>query len=145
MKEELIEKAKYIAEQTTKLCEKVIGRPLPISSLTIFSHTNEEFENFKTSLSSMGVPYNENNGPRITLNEAILVGSNKIIHLRIRKPDAERPQVGCNDFDVENYGDFKNKYLAGHQDNLRLIVRPEYEMIEFFDPEFDVLAYVVTE
>ncbi len=92
----------------------------------------------------MGAPYNENNGPRVALHEPIIVDSNTITHLRIRKPDLERPQVGCNDFDVENYEAFKTEYLSKFPEYLFLIKRPEYEMIEFRHPDYDVLAYVVS-
>jgi hypothetical protein len=53
-------------------------------------------------------------------------------------------QVGCNDFEVQDYKKFKAEYLPKHPSNLRLIERPEYEMVEFFDPDYDVLAYVVS-
>lgn len=144
MEKEIFEKVSYIAEQTSKLCEISIGHTLPISSLTIFSHDEDEFENLKASLTKLGSPYNENNGPRVTLHKPIKVGNNEITHLRIRKPDSERPQVGCNDFDVEDYFSFKEKYLTPDSKNLRLIVRSDYEMIEFFDDNFDVLAYIVS-
>lgn len=91
----------------------------------------------------MGKPYNENNGPRIELHEPIAIDENRITHLRIRKPDSERPQVGCNDFETD-YAFFKKEYLNKHSNNLRLVKRQEYEMVEFYDPDFDVLAYVVS-
>lgn len=134
----------YTSEQTSEMCEKIIGKSLPIHSLTIFSHSKEEFDFLKEILSDIGTPYNENNGPRITLHEPITAGKNIITHLRIRKPDPERPQVGCNDFDVDDYETFKAEYLAKHPENLILIQRPEYEMIEFRHPDFDVLAYIVS-
>ncbi len=142
-KEALIGTVRYTAANSSELCRKVIGESLPLHSLTIFSHNEDEFESLKELLSTMGTPYNENNGPRVTLHEPIVVGSNTITHLRIRKPDVERPQVGCNDFDVEDYGAFKAEYLTKHPDNLILIKRPDYEMIEFRHPNYDVLAYIV--
>ncbi|MBI2232344.1 MAG: hypothetical protein HYU56_00315 [Candidatus Aenigmarchaeota archaeon] len=91
----------------------------------------------------MGDYYNENNGLRVRLKKPINVSGHSILFLRIRKPDPYRMQVGCNDFVVENYKTFKKGYLTKHTQNLRLIERPEYEMIEFFHPDFDVLAYIV--
>jgi len=92
----------------------------------------------------MGKRFNENNGPRIVLNNPIIIGKNKIEYLRIRKPDTYRMQTGCCDFIVDDYNDFKKTSLHRNKTNLRLIKRDEYEMIEFFDPDFDVLAYVVS-
>jgi len=142
--EELIKKVKYIAEQTSKLAISIVGVDFPIHSLTVFSHEEKEFENLKNILSRIGKPFNENNGPRVVLLSPINAGENLITLLRIRKPDIERPQVGCNDFDTDYYS-FKNNYLSKYPNNLKLIERPEYEMIEFYDHNFDVLAYIVSE
>ncbi|OGD70585.1 hypothetical protein A3D09_04170 [Candidatus Collierbacteria bacterium RIFCSPHIGHO2_02_FULL_49_10] len=142
-KEELVDAVRYVATETTRLAEKVIGESFPIKSLTIFSHDQSEYESLIEILFEVGRPYNENNGPRVELFEPIRIGNNSIKYLRIRKPDAERPQVGCNDFETD-YELFKSGYLSQNQETLFLIKRPEYEMIEFRDLSFDVLAYVVS-
>lgn len=142
-KEELIEEVKYVASETSRLAEKIVGKVFPIKSLTIFAHSQPEYELLVGILADIGKPYNYNNGPRVELYEPIEIDDNRITHLRIRKPDLERPQVGCNDFETD-YETFKMEYLSKHPDNLHLIKRPEYEMIEFYDPSFDVLAYIVS-
>ncbi len=141
---ELEEVVRYIALETTEMLQKVIGESFPIKSLTVFAHSQSEFELLTEILKEIGKPYNYNNGPRVELHEPIEVGESSIDHLRIRKPDPERPQVGCNDFEVD-YTTFKNEYLSQHPNNLTLIERPEYEMIELHDKEFAVLAYVVSD
>lgn len=143
-REKLIEAVSYIATETSKLCEKIIGNTLPIKSLTVFSHYPDEYEKLIKILFEVGDLVNENNGPRIALYKPIEANGHKITHLRIRIPDTKRPQVGCNDFEIENYEAFKSKYLPENPNNLRCIVRPEYEMIEFFDSNYDVLAYVIS-
>jgi hypothetical protein len=80
----------------------------------------------------------------VVLYGPIKVGDNLITHLRIRKPDPYRMQVGCNDFDFDDYNNFKSRYLKSGKQNLRLIERSDYEMIEFWNPDFDVLAYVLS-
>ena len=142
-KEELIEAVRHVATETSRLAEKIVGRTFPISSVTIFAHSEPEHELLIQIQADMGKPYDYNNGPRVELHEPIIADGNKITHLRIRKPDPERPQVGCNDFDTD-YESFKKDFLLNHSGNLRFIKRPEYEMIEFYDPNFDVLAYVVS-
>ncbi len=139
-----VKSVKYIATQTTKLCEKTIGKTLQINYLTIFSHYQEEYENLIKLLQSLGSSRPTNNGIRFELNEPIEVVGQKIKSIRIRKPDPYRTHVGCNDFAVVNYQEFKEKYQKPENKNLRLLVRQEYEMIEFFHPDFDVLAYVVS-
>lgn len=143
-KEALIEAVKYIASQTSALSHKIIDKSFPITSLTIFAHSDDEYSRLIKILSELGSPYNENNGPRVLLHEPIVAGENVITHLRIRKPDPERPQAGCNDFDTD-YEAFKKDYLTIRSSNLRLIERTDYEMIELFDTDLDVLAYIVSE
>jgi len=126
------------------MCEKIVGERFPITSLTIFSHSPDEFVLLTKLLLTVGDRYDEHNGLRVKLRVPIEVGSNAIALLRVRNPDVDRPQVGCNDFEVD-YTTFKEKYLSSHSKHLRLIHRSEYEMIEFADPEFDVLAYVVSD
>lgn len=142
-KDELIKTVEYIAEQSSKMAQRIIGRTFPIRSLTVFSHSQGEFDFLCKTLQNIGKTYNYNNGPRVELFKPIEAGKNKITHLRIRKPDLERPQVGYNDFETD-YETFKRKYLLEYPKHLALIVRPEYEMIELRCNEFDVLAYVVS-
>jgi len=140
---ELTETVRYIASETSKMAKKIVGKSFSIKSLTVFAHSQSEFELLTEILAKIGKQYDYNNGPRVELYEPIEVGENRITHLRIRKPDIERPQVGSNDFET-NYKTFKKDYLSQHPDNIILIERPEYEMIELRDKEFDVLAYVVS-
>nr|AQS33672.1 hypothetical protein [uncultured archaeon]AQS33716.1 hypothetical protein [uncultured archaeon] len=138
----LLDAVRYVVEHASDLCDKTIGMRLPISSLTIFAHYSDEYDKLIKIVKKLGKPFNENNGPRIELSKPIKLSGNIIRHIRIRIPDPYRMQVGCCDFDVKSYDPFKKKYLKCK--NLRVIKRPEYEMIEFFDPDYDVLAYIVS-
>ena len=144
-KEELLEVISYIAQETTSLCSKIIGQELPIGGLTVFSHYQDEFKELKKIALDMGKLDSENNGPYIKLDQPIELPNSQLELLRIRKPDPYRLHVGCNDFKVPNYKKFKRQHLKANPYNLRLFKRPEYEMIEFFDPDYDVLAYVASD
>lgn len=85
-KEKLIEAVKYVAEQAKALAKKIVGKSFPIESLTIFSHSEEEFEVLKKIQAQIGEFYNENNGPRVALHEPIVAEENQIKYLRIRQP-----------------------------------------------------------
>lgn len=142
-RQSLLETVNYVVSETTKMCQKITSKEYPISSLTIFSHYIAEFETLQELLLEMGELKAENNGPYVKLRSPIKLQLNELIFLRIRKPDPYRMQVGCSDFEVPDYEQFKSEFLDG-KNGLRLIQRPEYEMIEFFDPDFDVLAYVLS-
>lgn len=136
---QLMKAVKYVVSSNRKLCRKITGKEFPISSLTIFSHYDDEYEKLIQIMQKIGKYYNENNGLRFVLSKPIKVGKNSIMHLRIRKPDPYRMHVGCSDFDTD-YDEFKRKFSGN---GLRLIAGRE--MIEFFDPDYDTLAYVCGE
>ena len=142
-KEELQETVAYIVTEASALVHRILGKTFPITSLTVFAHSPEEYAMHVALLFELGSPFDEQNGPRVTLHEPMVVGRHRITHLRIRQPDPERPQVGCCDFDTD-YEAFSESYLKQFPNNLTYIMRPGYEMIELHDPEFDVLAYVVS-
>ena len=144
-KKDLLEAIEYITTNATKLGEMVLNEQHYIGSLTVFSHYKDEFERLKEILLDMGNLETENNGPFVRFSTPLRIGRNNIQLVRIRKPDPYRMQVGCVDFIIEDYNAFKKKYLKSKSDNLRLFERLQYEMIEFFDPDFDVLAYVLSE
>ncbi len=141
---ELLAAATYVAEQTKVMLRQIVGTSFPVSAVTIFSHFSSEFSALAPVLGSLGTPDGENNGPWVKLYKPIAVGANSLTRLRIRKPDPYRSQVGCNDFNVPSYQAFRNAYLSRCSGNMRLIERESYEMVEVFNPEFDVLAYVVS-
>jgi len=134
----------YVSVHASELGKKITGKTFPVSSLTIFAHYPEEYEKLCKILAEPGKIVGENNGPRFLLQHPIKARDTFITHIRVRKPDPYRMQVGCSDFDVEEYQDFKQQYLSQHPNNLRCIERPDYEMIEFLNPDFDVLAYIVS-
>lgn len=144
--EELQRAILYIATETEILVENIVGVKYPIPYLTVFSHYPKEYEALNKILAQLGKPEPANNGVAVRLAKPIKLADQYIPKIRIREPDPYRPHVGCNDFKVTDYTKFRNKLFSGNKrDNFRVIPRPEYEMIELFHPDYDVLAYVVSE
>jgi hypothetical protein len=144
-KEEVIKIAQVIAQKVENLVQRTIGRELPISYLTIFSHTPQEYSRLVELMSELGTKSEANNGFKFMLTNPINTAGGDIGLIRISKPDTYRTQIGCADLDVDSYASFKMTELPKHPDNMRLIVRPEYEMLEFFAFDSnDVLAYIVS-
>lgn len=140
---ELKEAIGYLIKQEAELAAKAVGNSLPITYLTIFSHYADEYDRLVSLVQTWGEVSKANNGVKALLRQPITEQDQNINELRIRKPDPYRMQVGCCDFGIEYYCAFKESHLTNNP-NLRLIERPDYEMIEFFDPDFDVLAYIVS-
>lgn len=144
-KEDIIKIVEVIAQKVESLVQHTIGHELPITYVTIFSHYPHEYNRFVEWASELGTKSEANNGVKFTLKEPIQTVGGTVTSIRVRQPDPYRSQIGCADVQVENYTSFKAKELSKYPDNLRLIERPEYEMVEFFDFDAnDVLAYVVS-
>lgn len=144
-KEDIITIVRVIAEKVECLVSRTIGRELPITYLTIFSHHPHEYNRFVEWTSELGTKSEANNGVRFALKEPIQTAGGAVKSIRIRQPDPYRSQIGCADVRVEDYKKFEAEELPKHPDNLRLIERPEYGMIEFFDFDAnDVLVYVLS-
>lgn len=144
-KENIIKKVQIIAEKVENLVSKTTGYNLPITYLTIFSHTQQEYKNLLDLCSKLGIKSEANNGFKFLLKEPIQTIGGFIKNIRIREPDPYRSQIGCADVQVQDYTKFKLQEITKHPENLRIIKRPDYEMIEYFDLNTnDVLAYVMS-
>lgn len=143
-KNDLLKAIQYVGDKTTELVRSILGRDLPLVYLTVFSHHPHEYEKLKEWASELGTSSEANNGTSYVLQNPLKIGNSEIRNIRVRQPDPYRMQVGCADFEVENYTSFKATEFLKHPENLRLIVRSEYEMIEFFDFDTDVFAYVIS-
>ena len=140
---ECLEVLSYIDEQLKKLAEVVLGSQLPINTLKIFSHYDDEFAFLKQWIDSQG----DNDGTTtpsyyVRLSQPLTINNDKVDYIGIRTPDPYRSQVGCGDFVVDDYEAFRTHYL-GSTPFVREIQHPKYEMLELFHPDFDVLGYVV--
>jgi hypothetical protein len=143
----------YVAGECTWLFFNAVGFAPKVKALTIFAHYPDEYDYLVRLLTSLGESYNEY---YVKLANPIIVEVGvlevngvpetvvqTIEFLRIRQPDPYRMQVGCCDYEVDDYWDFKQFY-GFMTDNPRTIERTGYEMLEFYDPSSDVLGYVVS-
>jgi len=141
--DECFDSLSYIDEQLKKLADVALGEQLPINTLKIFAHYNDEYDFLKEWVNSLG----ENGGTStpsyyVRTPEAIKVNDDQVDYIGIRTPDPYRSQVGCGDYVVDDYEAFKDKYL-GKSPFVREIPHPKFEMLELFHPDIDVLGYVV--
>lgn len=134
-----------VASKSSRLIEKTLGKRLPIAYLTIFAHGASEYDDLTKQAGELGGRSEANNGLNFLFRKPIETEAGTVSLIRVRQPDPYRSQIGCADFTIENYEEFKRIELPKHPKNMRVIERPDFEMIEFFDLEKnDVLAYIVS-
>lgn len=142
MKISIISKLIHIANQLLLLRKKYIVEAMFLNYLSIFSQSEEEFNELINLAKELGDQIGYSNGPVFQLKETIKTEAGDVEVFRIRKPDQSRPQLGCGDFEVTDWNKFKNEILNQEKPNIKLIIREKYQMIEIQDKEFDVRLYV---
>ncbi len=130
----------YIAEKNVELNSKYIfEKDLEVDYVCIFSQNDQEHQGLLRLAEEIGeIADKTPTGPVFKFHNRPQTAAGKPKLLKIRTPDPTRPERGDCDFNT-NYPEFKKRYLK--DPHFKLIKRPNWEMIELMDPEFDVRVY----
>ncbi|MBI2601081.1 hypothetical protein HYW42_03945 [Candidatus Daviesbacteria bacterium] len=153
-KDELFEAIKHIHLESYKLCKQSFGHYLPnAGNMGVFCHYNDEFE-FLINLGKELTDLSDSVYQKyFRLHKPIIISPQGDIpettytYLYIRKPDPYRSHAGDADFylELEKYAELKQAMLNGKKiTGARVLERADPDMIELYDPDIDVLAYVST-
>lgn len=151
---ELLKAIKHIHLECHKLCKQTFGKYLQnAGNVGVFCHYDDEYIQLKKIQEKIIKPSNNPNQKYFILHKPIVIKSQGDIpkttytHLYIRKPDPYQHHVGDIDFylEPEKYKELKRSLQYGVKfKGARIFERPDLDMIELYDPDVDVLAYVST-
>lgn len=150
----LLEAMHYIHGACLALCEQVFGKYLPNSgNMGIFCHYEDEYITLHTIREKMTESSDNPDQKYFLLKSPFVIPgkdnapATSYTHLYIRKPDPYRHHVGDLDFSLDSTEYFKLKKEIENGNGprgARIFPRTDLNMIELFDPDSDVLAYVST-
>ena len=152
---QLLEAVTYVHKACHELCLQVTSEYLPVAgNIGIFTHYDQEFQflaALRQKLTDETVHYNHKyfkllTPIRIEAQDGVPAATYE--YLYIRKPDPYRSQVGDVDFimDPQKHQVFSQSLLAGEfTKGARRFERVEENMIELWNPDVDVLPYIVTQ
>ncbi len=153
-KEELVAALNHIHTECYKLCQQSLGNYLPnAGNVGIFCHYEDEYQYLISLRSELTEPSDNPDQKYFTLLRPIVIPSRNGIpeatyaHLYIRRPDPYRHHVGDIDFYLEPdaYSKLKQSLLDKEPiKGARVFPRNDLDMLELYDPDVDVLAYVST-
>ena len=136
------------------LCEQSFGNYLPnAGNMGIFCHYNEEYDRLIAIRNELCEPSDNPDQKYFKLYQPITIPVHHDVpettytHLYIRRPDPYRHHVGDVDFYLEQaeYDELKQSLSEGTTVlGARVFPRNDLDMIELYDPDIDVLAYVST-
>lgn len=136
---EMDEVFEYVATNLEKLSEKIFGEILPITTLKVFAHYPDEYTYMNKSILNKGKKASISSDTSLYVETNQKFNKYNIKYLGIRIVDPYRMQVGCGDYEIENFEEFKRKWL-GKSDFIRSF---REDMIEIWHPDFDVFGYIV--
>jgi hypothetical protein len=113
-----------------------------IDYVSIFAKDKDEFDALDAVARSMGEETDKETaktGHTYVLSSPMQTPAGVLKLTKIRFPDPTRPQRGAPDFKIQNYNEFKNKYIR-KSGNFTLMLKEKYEMIEI--KGVDVLVYI---
>ena len=112
---------------------------IPANYACIFSHSEEQYSDLNNLAAQLGPVIKETTMGPIYHVKPFSTKAGPIQLIKIRKPDAAKPQRGYVDFTIADYSSFKEKYLK--LPNFTHIVRDYEEMVGIEDPDFDFFVY----
>jgi hypothetical protein len=139
-KEKLLQYIKNIVEKSKELKDEYTDEiNARVNYACVFCQSDKEFDHLVAVAKELGsIVHETSTGP--LFNIAPLETVSGILKLiKIRKYDVQHPEWGDSDFTVNNYIDFKSKYL--NEDGFSLIKRENFEMIELMKKDFAVRVY----
>jgi hypothetical protein len=140
VKTRIIEKVKNIVKDAKELKDKHIEyKEIPVNYACIFSQSEDEYKDLNDVVKEIGKVIKETLSGNLYQIQPIETVAGDLQLLKIRKPDATRPERGDADFTVPNFEDFKTKYLE--RNGYKLIPKDGFVMIELIDPKFNVRVY----
>ncbi len=153
-KEKLLEVIKHIHFEAHKLSKQTFGKYLDNSgNVGVFCHYDEEFAFLKDLREKLCYPSNNPDQKYFLLRNPIMISQKNDVpeatytHLYIRRPDPYRCHVGDMDFylELDQYEKLKKDLQEGKElKGARIFGRLDLDMIELYNPDIDVLAYVST-
>ncbi|OGG03278.1 hypothetical protein A2W14_00360 [Candidatus Gottesmanbacteria bacterium RBG_16_37_8] len=129
----------YLVLELNKLSNEIFRHSLPITTLKIFPHYPKEYEFLYKLLSKMGPKSTYSSKTSLYIEREEKINDYNIKYFGIRIVDPYRLQVGCGDYEIENFAAIKKLHL-----NKSSYVRSFREnMLEVWHPDYDVLGYVI--
>ncbi len=111
----------------------------PVNYACIFSRNMTEYDDLVSTAHKIGKVIKNTRTGLIFQIHPLKTASGNLRLLKIRLPDATRPELGYADFTISNFSGFKKKYLSKNE--FKLIKRRNFEMVELIEHKFNVRAY----
>jgi hypothetical protein len=133
----------YLVREISRLSEVVTGEPMPATILKLFAHYPDEYEYLRAQLLEYGeaAPISSKTSLYVKVDRKI--AGQQVNYLGVRIVDPYRMQVGCGDYEVEDYDQFVSKWVGKKPFVRDIATSAGIPLIELWDPDFDVLGYVI--
>lgn len=137
---EFVQLVQHIVKRAKELKNKLTSaKYAPVNYACIFAQTDEEYAALHATAKTLGKIVKGTPSGDVFQLPIIKTVSGDLQIVKVRKPDVTRQERGDADFTVDNYEDFKKRFLGSP--GFKLITRTDMEMIEVMASGFEVRAY----
>jgi hypothetical protein len=134
----------FICAGAIDLVVEVLRQELIPDTITVFTHSTEEYDILDNLLRNKGKVSRFTHGQTLYIESDETIAGYHITLLGVRKPDNTRPERGYADFPVDNYEELKTASIKNP--HVKEITSGQgTALLELKHPDFDVRAYVVKE
>ena len=137
---ELEEALTYITIQLEQLSLKLFNEKLPINTLKIFPHYFEEYDYLYNLITNLGPKALFSSASNYYAQVDRMINGYGIKYIGVKTVDPYRLHVGCGDYEIYNFEEFRKKQI-----NKSKFIRDlkDEDMLEIWHPDFDILGYIV--
>ena len=137
---QLISRIQDLVAKATELKNRYItDKQAPVNYACIFTQSEDEFVELCSLAKEFGSVIKETDKGPIFKIEPLATDAGVLQLLKIRRPDAEHPDLGDADFTIKDFDVFQNKYLG--QSGFKLIQKENFVMMELMESGCDVRVY----
>ena len=136
----------YIAEKVGDISLLLTGKRLPVTVLKLFAHNDGEYEALERLVRQHGqkAEVSSGNSFYVDVDSGLMIADTPISLLGVRRPFVDRPQVGCGDYEVDDFPTYASELLKKQPQFARQVQNAHrLDMVELWHPDFDVLGYVI--
>jgi hypothetical protein len=130
----------YVVQEVARMAGVVLGRSVTIEVAKLFAHSDEEYDYLLHKVKQNGLPWEGNSASSFYVETRRTIAEHPITLLGVRRPFADRPEVGCADFYAEDYDVLKSAHPANVTE---IISGGGAAMLQMQHPDFDVLGYIL--
>jgi hypothetical protein len=131
----------YLMTESSRMALEVLGKEMSPDTLTIFTHSDEEYSFLDRLIRTYGTKSRFTHGITLYIDTDRKIAGHHVSLLGVREPDPERPELGYADYPVDDYEAMR---AAKKRHTQEITTSRGQSLLELRHPDFDIRGYIVS-